>query len=244
VCIGAYVVKHPEFLGLLPKGEGGAPNYNVAVPVFVLKYFPVGMVGLFMVGLFSAAMSSLDSTINSLSATTMEDIFKGLLGWELNEKQELWASKGLTVFWGVVCVVFAFFVGGISDSIIVSINKIGSLANGPILAVFMLGVLTKKTDGTGAVSGLLVGFGGNLALWKFAPQISWLWWNVIGFVVSFTIGYVVGLIRPSTKDLAGLTWYRGNEKELGFKRNWVPYYWILGGTALMILAILAIIGVR
>ena len=87
ICIGAYVAKHPEFLGLLPKGESGNPNYNVAVPVFVIKYFPAGMVGLFMVGLFSAAMSSLDSTINSLSATTMEDILKGLFRWEMKQRQ-------------------------------------------------------------------------------------------------------------------------------------------------------------
>lgn len=244
ICIGAYVAKHPEFLGLLPKGESGNPNYNVAVPVFVIKYFPVGMVGLFMVGLFSAAMSSLDSTINSLSATTMEDILKGLFRWEMKQRQELLASKGLTVFWGIVCVVFAFFVGGISDSIIVSINKIGSLANGPILAVFTLGVLTKRADGVGAVSGLVLGFGFNLALWKYAPEVSWLWWNVTGFLVAFVIGWGLSLVKPNKKDTLGLVWHRHNEKEMGLKKNWVPYYWILGGTALMILAVLSLIGIR
>lgn len=66
VCIGAYVTKNPDFINLLPL-ENGEPNYNLSVPVFVIKYFPVGAVGLVMVGLFSAAMSSLDSTINSLS---------------------------------------------------------------------------------------------------------------------------------------------------------------------------------
>jgi SSS family solute:Na+ symporter len=244
ICIGAYVAKHPEFLGLLPKGESGNPNYNVAVPVFVIKYFPVGMVGLFMVGLFSAAMSSLDSTINSLSATTMEDILKGLFRWEMKQRQELLASKALTVFWGVVCVVFAFFVGGISDSIIVSINKIGSLANGPILAVFTLGVLTKRADGVGAVSGLVLGFVFNLALWKYAPEVSWLWWNVTGFLVAFVIGWGLSLVKPNKKETAGLVWHRHNEKELGLKKNWVPYYWILGGTALMILAVLSLIGIK
>ena len=71
LCIAGYVTKHPEFISLLPVDENG-PNYNMAVPIFVIKYFPAGAVGLVMVGLFSAAMSSLDSVINSLSATTLK----------------------------------------------------------------------------------------------------------------------------------------------------------------------------
>jgi SSS family solute:Na+ symporter len=244
VCIGAYVAKHPEFLGFLPKAEDGDPNYNVAVPVFVMRHFPVGLVGLFMVGLFSAAMSSLDSTINSLSATTTQDILKGLFGWKMSEKQELWTSKGLTVFWGTLCVVFAFFVGNIADSIIVAINKIGSLANGPILAVFMLGVLTRRTSGLGAISGLLSGLLFNGALWAFVPQVSWLWWNVIGFVIAFGIGWTLSLFKPYAGDTAEVVWRPRRGKSLGFKKNWVPYYWILGGWALAILAISALIGIR
>ena len=244
VCIGAYVATHPEFLGFLPKGEDGEPSYNLAVPVFVIRHFPVGLVGLFMVGLFSAAMSSLDSTINSLSATTTQDILKGLFKWEMTEKQELWASKGLTVFWGTLCVVFSFFVGGIAKSIIVSINKIGSLANGPILAVFMLGVLTRRTSGVGAVLGLVMGLAFNAALWVFVPQVSWLWWNVIGFVVAFVIGWGASWIKPHDRETKGVVWERGKGKELGFERNWTPYYWVLGAWAAAILAISVFIGVR
>ncbi len=244
VCIGAYVAVNPEFIGFLPKGESGDPNYNVAVPVFVIRHFPAGLVGLFMVGLFSAAMSSLDSTINSLSATTTQDIFKGLFKWKMSEKQELWASKGLTVFWGTLCVFFAFFVGGIADSIIVAINKIGSLANGPILAVFILGVLTRKTSGVGAVSGLIIGLLFNAALWVFVSSVSWLWWNVIGFLVTFGVGWAVSYIKPNEKVAEGVVWKRGRVREKGFEKNWVPYYWVLGGWAIAILVISIFIGVR
>ena len=71
VCIGAYIVKNPEFLGLLDDGEGGV-NYNLAVPKFVTEVLPHGIIGMVIVALFSAAMSSLDSTINSLSAATIK----------------------------------------------------------------------------------------------------------------------------------------------------------------------------
>jgi SSS family solute:Na+ symporter len=174
----------------------------------------------------------------------MEDILKGVFGWDMSERQELWASKGLTVMWGTVCVVFAFFVGGIADSIIVSINKIGSLVNGPILAVFMLGVLTRKTSGVGAVAGLVAGFGFNLLLWLFAPHISWLWWNVTGFIVACGVGLGVSMLAPNELDTKGVVWRPGMGKDLGFEKNWVPYYWALGGWALLIVAISALIGVR
>lgn len=229
VCIGAYVAKHPEFVNLLPL-ENGNPNYNLSVPVFVIKYFPMGAVGLVMVGLFSAAMSSLDSTINSLSATTMQDIFKSFLGKNYTEKQELYLSKILTIFWGTVCTIFAFFVGDISDSIIVSMNKIGSLANGPILGVFLLGILTTKANGPGAIFGLVTGFVVNALCWLYFPQITWPWWNAIGCIICFISGlilsYGVGKVKEDIDGLTYKSFSRSGDED--FKINWKPYYYALG----------------
>lgn len=231
VAIGAYALKHPEFIASLPLTDGGTPNYNMSVPMFVGKYFSHGLIGLVMVGLFAAAMSSLDSTINSLSATSMEDIARKLFKNSMTEKKELYLSKGLTIFWGTLCVVFSFFVGDISDSIIISVNKIGSLINGPILGVFALGLLTRKASGIGAVSGLLFGFLLDTALWIYLPQISWLWWNVIGFLMTFSSGYIISLIFKvdENKKLDGLIWTsnKNRRKELGMTKNWNVYYGIL-----------------
>lgn len=228
VCIGAYVTKNPNFISLLPL-ENGSPNYNLSVPIFVIKYFPIGAVGLVMVGLFSAAMSSLDSTINSLSATTMQDVFKSFLEKDFSQKQELYLSKLLTIFWGTICTVFAFFVGDISDSIIVSMNKIGSLANGPILGVFLLGILTKRANGVGAISGLILGFIVNAIFWIYIPAVSWPWWNMIGFIVCFLSGILLSYaIKRPEKNLDGLTYksFKSNYSE-EFKIDWKKYYYIL-----------------
>ena len=238
VCIGAYVAKNPDFINLLPI-ENGSPNYNLSVPVFVLKYFPIGAVGLVMVGLFSAAMSSLDSTINSLSATTMQDIFKSFLNKSFSEKQELYLSKILTIFWGTVCTIFAFFVGDISDSIIVSMNKIGSLANGPILGVFLLGILTRKANGLGAITGLVIGFVVNAVFWVFVPSVSWPWWNMIGCLVCFLIGISISSISsPVKQDLTGLTYDSFKEVSSDeFKIDWKKYYYVLGAWGVIITGI-------
>ncbi len=239
VCIGAYIVKQPDFLQLLETGDG--LDYNLAVPKFVLTNLPHGVIGLVIVALFSAAMSSLDSTINSLSATTSKDIYERFFVPEdqpMSPEKQLAMSRVFTVFWGVVCVGFSFVVGGISDSIIESVNKIGSLANGPILALFLLGILTRSANGVGAVSGLIAGFLGNVLLWVYAPQVSWLWWNVIGCVVAFGVGYVVSAMsKPHGKDLTGLVYERGIADTFDYKHNWPRNYALLAAWSVVMVVI-------
>ena len=225
VCIGAYIVKNPEFLSLLDDGSGGV-NYNLAVPKFVTSVLPNGVIGLVIVALFSAAMSSLDSTINSLSAATIKDLYEPYVQkGEIPAEKQLNLSRFFTVFWGTVIVFFSFFVGDISQSVIESVNKVGSLANGPILAMFLLGILTRYGNEKGAISGLVVGLIGNAILWKFAPQVSWLWWNVVGFMVAFGVGSIVSkLTGGNQKDLTGLVWYRGVDKEFNYEVDWPARY--------------------
>ena len=241
VCLGAYAMSHPEFIARLPVNETGETNYNLAVPVFVLNHFPHGWIGLVMVGLFAAAMSSLDSTLNALSALSMQDIVKRYVKKELSGRMELVLSKLLTVFWGAVCLFFAFFVGGISDTIIESINKIGSLINGPLLAIFLMGMLTRRVNGPGATGGLIVGFAVNLFLWKYAPNVSWLWWNVSGFCITYGTGYLISLAFPKPdparlKDTLYLHFPASNKER---HTRWMPHYITLTlyGTGILILLV-------
>ena len=169
----------------------------------------------------------------------MQAIFKSFIGTTFTEKQELFMSKALTVFWGTVCTIFAFFVGDISDSIIVSMNKIGSLANGPILGVFLLGILTKRANGIGAISGLVLGFVVNALFWIFIPQVSWPWWNMIGCLVCFATGILLSsATKPVTQDITGLTYssFKGQYAE-EFKVDWKKYYYILAAWGVVIFAI-------
>jgi SSS family transporter len=246
LCLGAYALLHPDFVAGLPVNETSEPNYNLALPVFVLKHFSHGLIGLVMVGLFAAAMSSLDSTLNALSALGMQDIVKRYVKKNMSDRMELVISKLLTVFWGAVCIFFAFFVGGISDTIIESINKIGSLLNGPLLAVFVMGMLTRRVNGPGATGGLIVGFVLDLLLWRYAPKISWLWWNVIGFFAAYGAGYLISLVfpKPDPARFAGTQFQRGRRPLGTHQMNWWPYYAALAlyGTGILVLLVVMTVG--
>ncbi len=226
VGIGAYSEINPSFISSLPTSNN-TPNFNLAVPIFLIQNLPPGIVGVTLVALFAAAMSSLDSVLNSLSAVTMEDIvvrFKLNQYW--SEKKNLFISRIITFLWGVLALSMAFFVDEISSNVLIAINKIGSLINGPILGVFLLGVLTKKVNGNNVCFGLVIGFICNLMCWVLFPEISWLWWNVIGFIITCGISILLSLVSANHK-IKNVYWSLNFLIEEGFNTFWIIRFFLL-----------------
>ncbi len=188
--IGTFALSETGFLSQIPEGKP-----DRMIPVFIKDYLPNGIIGILIVAIFSAAMSSLSSAINSLSAASVEDLFAR--GKDIGEKQYMKFSRITALFWGVVCVIIAFFVGDIADTVIEAINKVGSVSFGPILAIFIAAILVKKINGLGANVGLLVGVGLNVYMWLEVPDIFWFWWNAIGAVVTFITAYLVSMAAPN-----------------------------------------------
>lgn len=191
--LGTLAMSQTDFMSQIP-----ADQPDRMIPIFIRDFLPSGIVGLLIVAIFSAAMSSLSSAINSLSAASVEDLFAR--GKDLSEKSYMKLSHMTALFWGVVCVVIAFFVGDIADTVIEAINKVGSVSFGPILATFVAAILVKRYSTKGANIGLLSGVAVNVYLWLFVPDIFWFWWNAIGALVTFIIGYSISLLYPSDQE--------------------------------------------
>ena len=234
LAVGAVVMRNPGLEAAI--AQKGSLDYMV--PLFILRYMPAGLKGLLVVAILAAAMSSLDSALNSLSAATMRDILQPWLEKDFRGKRHLAWSKALTVFWGGVCVGFAFLTGRISGTVIEVINKIGSVFYGPILGVFLLGMMTGKTTGLGACLGVLAGVCVNVTLWVGCREVSWLWWNVAGFLATLGIGYVVSLPRPTSSarvaSLAADGLFAGEPERARCEESrrtpgirWAPMYGIL-----------------
>lgn len=185
--IGTLVVQLPEFGKLIP-----ADKPDLMIPIFIREYLPHGIIGILMVAIFSAAMSSLSSTINSLSAATTEDLFNR--NKSLPSEKYMRYSKYAALFWGVFCITFAFFTGDIADTVIEAINKIGSVFYGPILATFICATALKRTNYIGINLGIVAGVLVNVYLWLWCPQIFWFWWNAIGAVVTTAVALVSSFV--------------------------------------------------
>ena len=223
VGLHAYSEFNKDFIPSIPSVDG-KPNFNLAVPVFLIETLPSGIVGLTLVALFSAAMSSLDSVLNSLSAVTMEDFVKKVNRFKnISEKESIFLSRFFTFFWGTVAIFLAFHVENISNNVLVAINKIGSLINGPVLGVFILGLLTKNIGGSSARIGLVLGFLINLYCWKYHNNISWLWWNVIGFLITIITAFICNITFKTKHDYKN-TWSIEFVRQEGLNIKWVKRY--------------------
>ena len=158
----------------------GAP-VDALVPTFLVTYLPTGLRGLLLAAILAAAMSSIDSALNSLAAVTLEDVV-GIPP----ERQPVWLSRLTSLAWGLFAVASGLAVARSGQGVIELVNQVGSAFYGPVLAVFVLGVLAPRVRGGAATTGMVAGIVGNLLLARLAPGVSWLWWNPIGFAVAST----------------------------------------------------------
>lgn len=166
------------------------------VPLFILSFLPHGIIGFIFVAIMAALMSSLDSGLNSLSAVTMRDFYQKYFIKDRDDRHYLFASKMMTMFWGIFCVAAALVFANVGESTrqttIVLINAVGSLLYGPILASFLLGMLGRLATSRAVKIGVLAGISVNLIFWLFT-SISWLWWNVTGFAATVVIALLLSL---------------------------------------------------
>jgi SSS family transporter len=190
--LGAFALANPEFRAAIPLDKP-----DLLIPVFIANYLPHGVVGIIVVALIAAWMSSYSSTLNSLTAVTMED-FVGPLG-EIPPQRYVSVSKYVLLAWGVVTLIVGFFAGKLAATAIEAINKIGSVSYGPILGIFLLTTLPRVTPLAANVAAA-TGVGVNLVLWLFFPNVFWFWWNAIGAVVTVSVGVILGLLLSDPRQ--------------------------------------------
>lgn len=191
--IGVLVSSDPIVLAQIPEGRA-----DYMMPIFILNYLPHGLIGLLVVAILSAAMSSLSGAINSLAAVTSNDLAR--MGFEpKSEKAAVRRSRFLAFFWGAVILIFSTLGGSIAPTVIEAINKVGSALYGPVLATFLIALFRPGIRPLAANAGLLIGGGLNLLLWAFVPELFWMWWNLIGLLVTGAIAIVLGRLMPRTE---------------------------------------------
>src|ERR1035441_3737712 len=137
-------------------GEKGFTDTNYIFLSFVTRYLPVGIVGLVIGVIFAATMSASSGEINSLATVTVVDLYRRYLKRGQSDHHYLLASRWATLFWGVYAVAFAGFAGRMG-SLIVAVNKVGSLFYGTLLGCFVLAFGFRRVRGTATFVGMLVG---------------------------------------------------------------------------------------
>jgi SSS family transporter len=162
-------------------------------PTFIVTHMPRGIAGLLIAAILAAAMSNLSAALNSLSSSSMMDIYLRFRP-ELDENKRLKLSRLATVVWAVVLFVLAVIALHRVGRVIEVGLQIASIAYGAMLGVFLLGVLTRRAHQYGVIIGMICGFAMELYLW-LGTHVPWTWWVPIGTTVTFLIGYLTSLLR-------------------------------------------------
>jgi len=155
---------------------------------FILKYLPTGLIGLLLAVIFSAAMSSTASELNALAATTTVDLYQRNRGGQ-SPAHYVNASKGFTLLWGVIAILFAS-VGSLFENLIQLVNIIGSIFYGTILGVFLIAIFIKSIKGKAVFWAAILSEGIIITLFLF-DVVSFLWLNVIGAILTVIFGLIL-----------------------------------------------------
>jgi SSS family solute:Na+ symporter len=160
-------------------------------PKFIVSRMPHGISGLLIAAILAAAMSNLSAALNALASTSVIDFYLQR-NPRADERRQVRVSRFMTVFWALVLFGLALLSLHRVGRVVEVGLQIASVAYGALLGVFMLGVLTRRANQSGAMAGMLCGFLTELCLVK--TRAPWTWYVMIGTIVTFGVGYAVSCL--------------------------------------------------
>jgi len=187
---------------------------NMVLPHFVRHVLPPGITGLVFAGLFAATMSVFSSGLNSLSTATCMDFVARLSNSRSGaEVMTLGRARWITLAWGAVVTLAAIGVySAHMGSLLEAAAAIIGFFSGPVLGMFLLGILTTRVNSLGAIVGAVAGFVSALLLWS---HVSFIWYAVTGCIPTLIVGYFLSFLStiPSVESVRSLTiWaHRGSK---------------------------------
>ena len=202
---GLYIFYSSIASGLAPSGA------DRVFPAFIVREMPRGIAGLMVAAILAAAMSNLSAAVNSLSSSSMVDLY---LQWKpaTSERHRVIGSRIMTLFWALVLFILAWMSRGGGHVVEVGLS-IASVAYGALLGVFLAGTLTRSITESGAIVGMIGGFAINLFLWKqpgpipltlgtlhmVLPKVAWTWFVLIGSLFTFALSWIASKVSPEKK---------------------------------------------
>jgi SSS family transporter len=160
------------------------------LPLFVVTSLPHGISGFIVAAIVAAALSP---SINSLAATTVNDFYVKYLRPDADEGTLMRVSRNATIAWGIAQIAVALGAQFVTRSVLDAGLGVLSLAAGPVLGAFLVGVLTSRTGTRGMVSGMIAGVVVLYWIWSTGAT-AWTWYALIGAAVTILVAVVTSPI--------------------------------------------------
>jgi len=161
---------------------------------FVTSTFPKGLIGLLIAIIFLASMGATASAINSLSSTTVVDIYKRFINKKGSDRGYLNASRLFTLVWGIITLIVALYASQLGN-LLEAVNILGSLFYGTILGIFLVAFYVKRIGGKAVFWAAVLSEIVVFAVWK-ADIMAYLWLNLVGCVCVIVFGLILQRLLP------------------------------------------------
>ena len=181
-------------------------------PMFIAQQLPAGVSGLVIAAVFAASMSTLDSSLNSVSAAVVTDFFRRFRPWVADSvwlKLARWLTGVLGVAaTGAAALLATYDIASLWDIF----QQVMGLFGGALAGLFALGIFTRRATGpgalTGAVTSALV-----LYLVQSRTPVHFFLYAAVGVLTCMVVGYAASLLLPSRpRNLTGLTVFTKGER--------------------------------
>jgi len=204
-------------------------NYDLAIPVMLLRFFPTGILGLGLTALLASFMSGMAGNVTAFNTVWTYDIYQAYINKKATDAHYLWMGRMATIG-GIALSIGAAYAATNFNNIMDALQLVFSFVNAPLFATFLLGMFWKRTTGHGAFLGLISGtlaallhhgltipadahpgiHGGWItSVHHYPSEMAQNFWTAIfAFSVNFLVTTIISLItepRPES-DLVGLVY--------------------------------------
>lgn len=188
--LGFFTV-HPE---VLKTGRSLVDQADELLPRFVVTVLPVGLAGLVIAAMLSAAMSSLSSGMNSASAVITTDFMSRLQSVKGSRGDRVRTARIASVVVGLIAVLLSLVVGQLASNLMELCIKVVNLLTAPLFVLFFLAMFVpwSKPRGAIAATGASVGVAVGIAFFKLGG-LQFLWTTPLSFVAGAVVGSLVSL---------------------------------------------------
>ena len=262
---GLIPYKIAESTGQIVRDSDGQPvrDYDLAIPVLLLRYFPTGMLGLGLTALLASFMSGMAGNVTAFNTVWTYDIYQAYIRPSASDAHYLWVGRMATIF-GIAASVATAYVAAQFNNIMDVLQLVFAFVNAPLLATFLLGMFSKRTTGHGAFAGLLSGTtaaalhhgltlpvgaaggvkGGWIAsLHTYPSEMAQNFWTAIAaFAVCFAVTVAVSVVTTARdeRELVGLV-HSLTEKPHDERMAWYLRPATLGAIVLVVTLLLNVV---
>lgn len=179
------------------------------LPHFIATGLPPGVAGLLLAAIFAAAMSSIDTSLNSSATVFLSDVYARYVDRDVDERRKMRVLRVATAVWGLAGTGTALAMIGVG-SVLDAWWQLSGIFAGGMLGLFLLGMVARRADGAAAAGGVIVGllviFWMTFSPESALPEVLHSPFHshmiiVVGTLAIFVTGLVLSRLRRSAAQV-------------------------------------------